>query len=69
MPEEKSTLTPLNCPLCGGDNACVMQSASPGSKCWCQAVEFSDELLARVPEEARRKVCICAKCAAAQAES
>jgi Cysteine-rich CWC len=64
---KKSTLTPLNCPLCGSDNACVMQSASPGSACWCQDAQFSEGLLARVPEAAKRKVCICAKCARAAA--
>jgi len=63
------SVDPSRCPLCGADNACVMQSASPDSKCWCQAVEFSEELLARVPEAARRKVCICAKCAAAAAKT
>jgi hypothetical protein len=31
--------------------------------CWCTQVDFSAELLARVPEDARRKACICARCA------
>ncbi len=58
---------PIFCPLCGQPNGCVMESATPGAACWCQSSEFSEALLARVPEDAKRKVCICAKCAAAAA--
>ncbi|MEO8203929.1 MAG: cysteine-rich CWC family protein [Betaproteobacteria bacterium] len=59
------TLDASRCPLCGGANACVMESASPGEPCWCQRAEFGEALLAQVPEAARRKACICARCALA----
>jgi hypothetical protein len=36
--------------------------------CWCTQVNFSAELLARVPAQAEGLACICARCArAAQA--
>jgi hypothetical protein len=31
--------------------------------CWCTQVDFSAELLTRVPADAQRKACICAACA------
>jgi hypothetical protein len=31
--------------------------------CWCTQVDFSAELLARVPAPAQRLSCICAACA------
>jgi hypothetical protein len=31
--------------------------------CWCTQVDFGADLLARVPEPARRLACICAACA------
>jgi hypothetical protein len=31
--------------------------------CWCTQVDFSGDLLARVPEAARLRACICPKCA------
>lgn len=31
--------------------------------CWCAQVDFSAELLARVPPAAQRLACICAACA------
>lgn len=65
-----STLSddPSRCPLCGGDNRCAMEieratGASPGP-CWCVSQTFSPDLLARLPEAARGKACICANCLA-----
>lgn len=51
------------CPLCGDDNLCAMEAG--GGSCWCRGVKFTPALLARVPAEARDKVCICRKCAEA----
>jgi len=55
------------CPLCGQANQCAMeQERSSGiqqSPCWCTQASFSAELLARVPQAARRQACICATCA------
>jgi hypothetical protein len=31
--------------------------------CWCTQVDFSAELLARVPADAQRLACICPACA------
>jgi hypothetical protein len=31
--------------------------------CWCTEVDFSAELLARVPAEAKDQACICPSCA------
>jgi hypothetical protein len=31
--------------------------------CWCTQVDFSADLLARVPAEQQRLACICADCA------
>lgn len=54
------------CPLCGTANQCIIQSGGTG-KCWCSEVDFSAELLARVPDDAKLKVCICRACAEAAA--
>lgn len=58
------------CPLCGQENRCAMEAAKaagvqPGP-CWCTQVDFSAELLARVPPQAQRRACICEACARAQ---
>ena len=62
-------LDPCRCPLCGQPNACAMatpttEAAAPGP-CWCTLVQFSAELLKKVPEAARHKACIGAACVAA----
>lgn len=59
------------CPLCQQDNRCAMVQAQregrdPPADCWCVHVTFGVELLARVPEQARRQACICHVCATAQ---
>lgn len=55
------------CPLCGQENRCAMEVARATGEapqpCWCTRVDFSAELLARVPREARRLACICEACA------
>ncbi len=62
---------PARCPLCGGANGCAMEKArasgEPQPPCWCTQASFAPELLARVPPEAQRKACICARCAAGAA--
>ncbi|GAB4398544.1 MAG: hypothetical protein OHK0048_10370 [Rhodoferax sp.] len=56
------------CPLCGGPNDCAMAlgqaGTDAGKSCWCVQAHFSAELLARVPEAARGRACICPRCAA-----
>ena len=60
---------PTVCPLCGQSNQCAGQvERTTGVKqppCWCTQSSFGAELLARVPESARRMACICAACAQA----
>ena len=54
------------CPLCGQPNDC--QPAKTGFQkepCWCTQETFPPELLTRVPEDARRTVCICRRCVVA----
>ncbi|MBE7366842.1 cysteine-rich CWC family protein [Ramlibacter sp. HM2] len=40
------------------------ETGVPQGDCWCTQVDFSAELLARVPPAAQRLACICAACAA-----
>jgi len=49
------------CPLCGNANQCGMVTGE--EKCWCFNAVISEDVLARVPEQARDLVCICEKCA------
>jgi Cysteine-rich CWC len=55
------------CPLCGQENLCAMvlerDTGLKQTPCWCTAVTFEADLLARVPAEKRNLACICAKCA------
>ncbi|MES3001948.1 MAG: cysteine-rich CWC family protein [Pseudomonadota bacterium] len=59
---------PSRCPLCGEPNRCAMEiERETGAKqqtCWCTQVDFTADLLARVPAPARNQACICAVCAA-----
>lgn len=62
-------LDATRCPLCGGDNRCAMEiERATGQKqgpCWCVSQTFSAELLARLPDSAQGKACICASCLSA----
>jgi hypothetical protein len=52
------------CPLCGKANECsAALNGGFEQPCWCASVDFSQELLARVPEGLRDKACICKACA------
>ncbi|AOY75618.1 cysteine-rich CWC family protein [Clostridium formicaceticum] len=46
------------CPLCGQDNNCQHGENS----CWCSDYEFPQDLLDMVPEDKKRKACICKSC-------
>jgi len=62
---------PAACPLCGAPNRCALEiERETGVKqqaCWCTQIDFSADLLARVPDSARDRACICAACAGAAA--
>ena len=68
-PSSTPAVDPCRCPLCGQPNACANEVARTTGQvqppCWCTTVDFTPELLARVPPEARRQACICAACARA----
>jgi len=59
-------IDPTYCPICQSPNACAMEMArAKGTKperCWCMDAEFTPEVLALLPNEAKGKACICAKC-------
>jgi hypothetical protein len=51
------------CPLCGQRNDCQRcMIAGYKGPCWCDRINFPEELLRRVPEELQNKVCICRAC-------
>jgi len=47
------------CPLCGKPNNC--QAELPQT-CWCNNVTVPKELIEQVPEQLKRKACICLNC-------
>lgn len=59
---------PSRCPLCGAANGCAMEaeraSGEPQPPCWCMQVNFTADLIARVPGDAQARACICARCQA-----
>ena len=58
----KPSINPAQCPLCGGPHLCAMAADPEAPECWCGSLEFSDELLDQVPNQAVRRTCICQKC-------
>jgi len=57
---------PTRCPLCGGDNRCAMETEKatglPQPPCWCVTETFPPALMARIPEAARGRACLCPGC-------
>ncbi len=54
---------PARCPLCGHANDCQRASCDAyKGLCWCERVNFPDELLGRLPEEAQGRACVCRAC-------
>lgn len=66
-PQSPATPDPGRCPLCGQANLCAMEveraTGQPQPPCWCTQVDFNRAALDRIPQEARRKACICRACA------
>lgn len=50
------------CPLCGQENHCVTAVGDEKNPCWCREANFPQDLLNRVPPDARKKACICQQC-------
>lgn len=65
------SLDASRCPLCGGPNGCAMEAeratGQPQPPCWCLGLDFSADLLARVPAALKDQACICPACRAASA--
>ncbi len=55
------------CPLCGKNNQCAIEiekaTGIAQGRCWCVGIDFSADLLAKVPDAAQSQACICATCA------
>lgn len=56
---------PSRCPLCAAPNGCAIQAGEDAAACWCMSAAIAAEVQAQIPETARNKACLCAKCAAA----
>jgi hypothetical protein len=65
---ERPPPEPALCPLCGRPNRCAQEveraTGQPQPPCWCTQVEFTPQLLARVPAPKKGLACICPACAA-----
>lgn len=66
-----NTIDPTRCPICHEPNVCAMEVAKasgtkPG-RCWCFDAVFVAEVMNQVPNEAKGRACICAKCASPNA--
>jgi hypothetical protein len=59
-------IDPTRCPICLEPNLCAMEKAKAAStkpeRCWCIDAVFTPEVMDQVPEAAKGKACICAKC-------
>jgi hypothetical protein len=49
------------CPLCGKANGC-MAGTGKEKDCWCHSLKVPQELVDKVPEDQKRKACICKSC-------
>lgn len=56
------------CPSCGQPNECAMAAGRDPESCWCMSVSIDPDVIARLPEAARGKVCICHRCATASVD-
>lgn len=60
------------CPLCGQGNQCAMATLAANANesvrqaacdsCWCRELEIPAAVLARIPEPARGRACVCPTC-------
>ena len=62
-------IDPTRCPICQEPNVCAMEKAkATGTKperCWCMDAVFTPAVMDQVPDSAKGKACVCAKCAGA----
>lgn len=57
------------CPLCGEANECAIAAGRSPETCWCMSATIDPKVIARIPAEARGKICICERCADAAGSS
>jgi len=61
-----NTIDPTRCPICLEPNVCAMETAkATGTKpqrCWCMDAVITPEVMDLVPDQAKGKACVCAKC-------
>jgi len=60
--DAKNNLDTSTCPLCGEPNQCALAADPNATECWCETVDFPEELLAQIPDKAVRKTCVCQTC-------
>ncbi len=60
--DEKNNLDKSTCPLCGEPNQYALAADPKVTECWCESVDFPEELLAQIPDEAVRITCVCQTC-------
>lgn len=59
-PDRVNTPTALSCPLCEGPNECGR--AAGLDQCWCLTARIPPEVIARIPDDAHDRVCVCQTC-------
>jgi Cysteine-rich CWC len=73
MLENSKPFPPSLCPICGQANQCAMEiekaTGIARGPCWCVGMDFSADLLAKVPAAVQNQACICAACARQAAET
>ncbi|WP_083189096.1 cysteine-rich CWC family protein [Paenibacillus sp. KS1] len=62
-------IDPKICPLCGNENHCAYQAGRPHQECWCMTLSVPQALLEKIPQELRRKACVCEQCVRAFLQS
>jgi hypothetical protein len=50
------------CPLCGEPNHCTLAADPEATECWCDKLEFPQQILEQVPAGALQRACICRNC-------
>jgi hypothetical protein len=57
----KTAVDPRRCPICGADNQCGVTRGR--GTCWCFTRPIPDDVLDKIPPEAREQACVCQACA------
>jgi hypothetical protein len=56
-------IDPCVCPFCGRPNECELAAkGNHEGPCWCWKEQPDPEALRRIPEDLRRRVCLCRDC-------